>query len=312
MIYYNPKIIINDLGLKGKGKEEPFTHGDWLLCLCPYPHFKKSRGKYFEKNPSLAINLKGGNFKCFTCDTSGKLEDLAATLGKRLSSKAYIKIASLPDYSKSTKLYATLKMLTVNREEGLAYLKERNILLPPTTNVGKALNSVYFPILNSSGELVAWNTRNLNSESRWEKHPNGFDFGKILYGEEDGKAADGFLVESIIDRLYLKSLGVPALSTLGNLFTDYQAERVITYFRNVTLIVQNDLTGLTWFYFTVKKLLGRIPLYLIKIPQKYKDLNEMPLNELKDLISSQRINLSTSPEIKEFINSYYRRNKPLE
>ncbi len=312
MIYFNPKIIIKDLELKGKGKDEPFTHGDWLLCLCPYPHFKKNRGKYFEKNPSLAINLKGGNFKCFTCDTSGKLEDLAAKLGKRLSSKSYIKISSLPDFSKSTSLYATLKMLTVNRQDGLNYLKERNIYLPPTANVGMGLNSVYFPILNSSGELVAWNTRILNSEERWEKHPNGFDFGKILYGEENGKAADGFLVESIIDALYLKSFSIPVLSTLGNLFTDYQAEKVITYFKNVTLIVQNDLTGLTWFYFTVKKLLGRTPLYLLKLPQKYKDLNEMPIEEAKTFLSSPRINLSTSPEIREFINSYYRRNKPLE
>jgi DNA primase len=76
-------------------------------------------------------------------------------------------------------------------------------------------------------------------------------------------------------------VGIPAVATLGANVSNKQIELLQKYFNNIIVIADNDEAGGNMKDRIVERLGSRVS--VIKINKQYKDIGDMPDEEIKDL-----------------------------
>jgi DNA primase len=93
-----------------------------------------------------------------------------------------------------------------------------------------------------------------------------------------------YVVESSFDVIRLDQLGIPAVATLGANVSGKQIELLQKYFNNILVIADNDEAGGNMKDRIIEKLGSRVS--VIQLNKKYKDIGDMPDEEIKALSSS--------------------------
>ncbi|WP_407708515.1 toprim domain-containing protein [Bacillus altitudinis] len=90
-----------------------------------------------------------------------------------------------------------------------------------------------------------------------------------------------YVVESETDALYLWSHGIPAIA-LGSASLSKAQERLILMspIENLVLAFDNDKAGIRCMGDVKKRLMGKVDLWLMKIPTNCKDVNDIPTDKL--------------------------------
>ena len=116
-------------------------------------------------------------------------------------------------------------------------------------------NRVMFPILNTSGKVVAFAGRTLQTEKKIPKYINSaesdiYNKSRILYGlyhakTEIRKQDNCFIVEGYTDVISLHQAGVEnVVATSGTSLTNDQVRLMKRYSQNITLLFDGDQAGL--------------------------------------------------------------------
>jgi DNA primase len=114
------------------------------------------------------------------------------------------------------------------------------------------------------------------------KNTPGLPKSKTLFNLHRVKKSDRvYVVESSFDAIRLDQVGLPAVATLGANVSSTQIELLQKYFNNIIVIADNDEAGGNMKDRIVEKLSTRVS--VIKLNTKYKDIGDMPDEELKNL-----------------------------
>ena len=114
------------------------------------------------------------------------------------------------------------------------------------------------------------------------KNTPGLPKSKTLFNLHRVKKSDRvYVVESSFDAIRLDQVGLPAVATLGANVSSTQIELLQKYFNNIIVIADNDEAGGNMKDRIVEKLSTRVS--VIKLNNEYKDIGDMPDEELKNL-----------------------------
>lgn len=295
MYGYDAEQLVEFFKLKGKNGRPPEVKGEELVSCCPFPHYKPERGKYFERNPSFAINLRSGKFNCFSCGKKGlTIEDLAWALGlpTPLVQKSFYlgeeKKPEKPEVPQNYKEY-----IGYFKENAIEYFESRGISRHTVEKFGIGSNryktKVFIPLCDKFGKLEGWQERSLEGgNGRWQTQPFGFVRSDYIFGLQFAREKGTILVESTTDALRLDSMGYSAVATLGASVSNRQLEIIADNFVDITLIAQNDPPGKKWLYEIKKKLSGKMELYHWNLPSTWEDVGKAPDYALKNILQRRK------------------------
>lgn len=142
---------------------------------------------------------------------------------------------------------------------------------------------VTVPVHSPDGVLLGFVGRSV--EGKDFKNTPGLPKSKTLFNLHRVKKSDiVYVVESSFDVIRLDQLGIPAVATLGANVSGKQIELLQQYFNNVFVIADNDEAGGNMKDRIIEKLGSRVS--VIQLNKKYKDIGDMPDEEIKTLSSS--------------------------
>lgn len=151
-------------------------------------------------------------------------------------------------------------------------------------------SSIALPIFDIDGNLVNIKFRNVNQKQFYYLH-GGQPSSHHLYGghmvKKLGSSRVGvprvFITESEIDALYLWSYGLPAVALSTARLSRRQEELLgLLGVEELILAFDNDSAGKQVFGDAVKRLLGKFKLYQLVLPKEAKDVNDLPIADLRD------------------------------
>ena len=117
------------------------------------------------------------------------------------------------------------------------------------------------------------------------KNTPGLPKSKTLFNLHRVKKSDiVYVVESSFDVIRLDQLDIPAVATLGANVSGKQIELLQKYFNNILVIADNDEAGGNMKNRIIEKLGSRVS--VIQLNKQYKDIGDMPDEEIKSLKSS--------------------------
>lgn len=285
---YDPDKLRSFFSLKGKAGRQAELKGSELHACCPFPHYKPDRGRYYESNPSFAINILSGKYNCFSCGQKGvSIDDLAWELGLGLPDierKFVVKeeTKEIPEIPQRYK-----KLLSYNRDHAIKILERRKISPETIDLFGIGSNAdgtkIYIPLTDKNGKLLGWQERDFAGENRWFTEPYGFKKSEYIFGIEHA-LDDVVVVESTTDVLRLYSMGYTAVGTMGAMVSKKQMELIADSFNIITLVKQNDSAGEKWFFDMRNFLSERMNVYYYHLPTIYNDICDSPesiINKIK-------------------------------
>lgn len=244
---------------------------DNALLVCPF---------HPDTDPSLAVNLTGGQFKCFGCQQSGNFYQLIAEIDGIPVSQARrmlkedetvertlqgidrdlksLREERLQYYNKEA-FYKKFKSFRHTRAE--QYLWRRRIKSSTMkrfdirfATTGRWSNRVVLPIYTSTGQLLSWCGRSVNG--RKPKTMKKRSARQTLYGlcelveykplwmHSGYKAPVLFIVEGELDAIYLQQFGYHAVAAMGTAgLSEQQLALVVKYAQRVALSYDNDFAG---------------------------------------------------------------------
>ena len=285
----------------------------YSLINCPF----HKEGK--EKHPSMGIvdtnnrELEFGTFNCFTCKTSGKLEDFVSQiLDIDTYSATQWLINNFGIFIDNTQLeLEEIKLPTsepTSKEVHLIevdythpYLKERklNIDICKKFHVGYDIktNCIIFPVWNEYDELIM-NTRRdtLSKKFYLEKDTEKpvYLLNEIL--KENIKQV--YVCESQINALTLWGWGFPAIALFGTgSSTQYEILNNTSILEYV-LCFDGDNAGRKGIYNFLKNINSRCFISIIEIPEG-KDVNDLSKEEFEQL---------NKKEVYKYTKRYYNKN----
>jgi DNA primase len=139
---------------------------------------------------------------------------------------------------------------------------------------------VTVPVHSPDGIAIGFVGRSI--EGKDFKNTPGLPKSKTLFNLHRVKKSDRvYVVESSFDAIRLDQVGLPAVATLGANVSSSQIELLQKYFNNVIVIADNDEAGGNMKDRIVEKLSSRVS--VIKLNNEYKDIGDMPDEELKNL-----------------------------
>jgi len=139
---------------------------------------------------------------------------------------------------------------------------------------------VTVPVHSPDGIAIGFVGRSI--EGKDFKNTPGLPKSKTLFNLHRVKKSDRvYVVESSFDAIRLDQVGLPAVATLGANVSSSQIELLQKYFNNIIVIADNDEAGGNMKDRIVEKLSTRVS--VIKLNTKYKDIGDMPDEELKNL-----------------------------
>jgi DNA primase len=142
---------------------------------------------------------------------------------------------------------------------------------------------VTVPVHSPDGVPLGFVGRSI--EGKDFKNTPGLPKSKTLFNLHRVKKSDiVYVVESSFDVIRLDQLGIPAVATLGANVSGKQIELLQKYFNNIIVIADNDEAGGNMKDRIVEKLGSRVS--LVQLNKQYKDIGDMPDEEIKTLSSS--------------------------
>lgn len=263
----------------------------------------------YEKTPSFAVNLDNGSWidsgAVDEANKKGHFTQLLAYLREEtwFDTEDYLltKYAVIITDTDSLKLEINLEQeqsyRTFTKEEikpymwRVPYLTNRGITerVQRAFGIGycKDTKAVMIPWCDWRGNIVNMKFRSVSQKRFWY-HPEGqrikqHVFGLHLIWKHNCKRA--FAVESETDAMYLWSIGVPAIAFGGANMSDRQEYLILrSPLEEIVLATDNDGAGQR-FKKQLKNQLGfTLTLLELNFPQKYKDINSIPVEELVGLV----------------------------
>lgn len=139
---------------------------------------------------------------------------------------------------------------------------------------------VTIPVHSPDGLEIGFVGRSI--EGKDFKNTPGLPKSKTLFNIHRVKTASRvYVVESSFDAIRLDQVGFPAVATLGANVSNAQTDLLQKYFNDIIVIADNDEAGGNMKNKIAERLGSRVS--VIKLDKKYKDIGDMPDDEIKKL-----------------------------
>lgn len=160
-------------------------------------------------------------------------------------------------------------------------------------NVGydKRSNAITIPLFNPDGTLGNVKYRKVGAKIFWYAEGGRpireMVFGiNVLYSRQIKRAA---IVEAEIDAMTLMAAGMPAVATLGAHFSRMKADMLRrSPIEELVIVRDNDAAGRRWQRQIIEELRRDIALSIVTVNQRYKDVNEAGIDNMKTYLSRER------------------------
>ena len=264
--------------------------GNQLQCLCPF---------HEEKGASFGINLKTGQFNCFSgkCGIKGPNFEV---FFKKIEEEYGIKFDNehVNELQLMNRKIQNIE-ISSNKEEELRYMNE-SVLLNYNDPLGEYIykrvpnkdiiklfeiryqqqeNKYCIPIRHYNGKLFGLVIRQF-IEPKY-KYPFGFKKTKTLFGIDKVKGDVGIITEGQFDVINSYNNGYKDVVGLnGSDMSDEQEKLILRYFNKVIIATDNDEAGLTCMDDVYKRLNGKIEVKRFKWVTGKNDLGELTKEEM--------------------------------
>lgn len=272
---------------------ESEVDSDYII-FCPFHNNTRT--------PAGEVDKTNGTFFCFACQKVTDLVELIMHMSSRtyfesvrfikskeqegnleqdINKALYAKPEFVPfDELILKRLYNNL--LTSDRAKD--YFKYRKLEMSSwskfSLGYSEKQDMVTVPVHSPDGMPVGFVGRSI--EGKEFKNTPGLPKAKTLFNLHRVKTADRvYVVESSFDAMRLDQVGFPAVATLGANVSNIQIELLQKYFNNIIVIADNDEAGGNMKDKIVEKLGSRVS--VIKLEKEYKDIGDMPDEEIKKL-----------------------------
>ena len=255
-----------------------------------------------HRTPAGEVQKGSGMFFCFSCQKSADLIELVMHTSGRTYFESARFIKSKEKLSNITteidkalvkeEVYKTFDELIIKRlHNGLVaseraknyftYRKiEKSSCLKFSLGYSEKQDMVTVPVHSPDGIPLGFVGRSIDGKDF--KNTPGLPKSKTLFNLHRVKKSDRvYVVESSFDAIRLDQVGLPAVATLGANVSSTQIELLQKYFNNIIVIADNDEAGGNMKDRIVEKLSTRVS--VIKLNNEYKDIGDMPDEELKNL-----------------------------
>lgn len=274
------------------------THkGEELLSSSPFredtsPSFSLNldTGLWIDFGSNSEIWSKGNFFKLVSFLTGEHYEDVV-----RAYTEKYKGILNdLDQYElkislESKKTYRTFNLSDYPYNHHSDYLNKRGITEKAKRffNVGydKQNKAISIPYFDRHGNLVNIKFRKVNHKQFYYL-PNGQAIGNHVYALDKifkHQFTTVFVTESEIDCMYLWSYGIPAIA-LGTANMSVRQRELIELSPIETLVMafDNDKAGNKVTKDVYKRLVAKVRLKKLQLPDSAKDVNDIPVDVLKE------------------------------
>jgi DNA primase len=255
-----------------------------------------------HRTPAGEVQKDSGMFFCFSCQKSADLIELVMHTSGRtyFESARFIKskekltnlTTEIDKVLVKEETYKTFDELIIKRlhnnlvasERARNYFIYRKIEKPScikfSLGYSEKQDMVTVPVHSPDGIPLGFVGRSI--EGKDFKNTPGLPKSKTLFNLHRVKKSDRvYVVESSFDAIRLDQVGLPAVATLGANVSSTQIELLQKYFNNIIVIADNDEAGGNMKDRIVEKLSTRVS--VIKLNTQYKDIGDMPDEELKNL-----------------------------
>ena len=268
-----------------------------FIIFCPFHNN--------HRTPAGEVHKTNGMFFCFSCQKSADLIELVM----HTSGRTYFEAARfIKSKEKESNLSVEIDRALVKQEQykpfdelilkrlynnlissdrAKNYFRYRKIELYSwskfSLGYSEKQDMVTVPVHSPDGVPLGFVGRSI--EGKDFKNTPGLPKSKTLFNLHRVKKSDiVYVVESSFDVIRLDQLGIPAVATLGANVSGKQIELLQKYFNNIIVIADNDEAGGNMKDRIVEKLGSRVS--LVQLNKQYKDIGDMPDEEIKTLSSS--------------------------
>lgn len=269
-----------------------------LMIFCPFHNNYRS--------PAGEVSKETGLFWCFSCQESKTLEEVIMQITKR----SYFETIRLIDSKKDDrnlleKLSSTLEVkkelkqfdgdlidklhnALMNNDRAKAYLANRGITKESaiTYKLGYSENQdmVIIPVHSPDAYYLGFVGRSI--EGKRFKNSTDLPKSKTLFNLWRNKRVDKvFVVESSFDAIMIEQAGGHAVATLGATISKEQRKLLKQYFNQVIALGDNDEAGQNMSNKLITDL-GIGKCVVAKLPDGFKDVSDMPFEDLKKFVLS--------------------------
>jgi 5S rRNA maturation endonuclease (ribonuclease M5) len=270
----------------------------------------------YDRTPSFFCNLEGeyagvwGDSGAADSDwKSGGLVKLLSFLRNETFSETYDYILMRYDCGKmydygNLSQNLSIRLLGQNKQKPLnidvllkylfrhPYLTKRGITEEVQRKMGvgycRTSKAVTIPWFTSSGNLANIKFRKVGEKTFW--YSGGLPLRGLVYGIDvvyKFQQRECALVESETCAMFLMSAGIPAIATGGSVLTDEKAAVIKrSPIERLYIATDNDAAGQRLQRQVIESLSGSVELFTVRIPDKYKDVNDIgDYAEVRQLLS---------------------------
>ena len=270
----------------------PFPRDEFSI-VCPF---------HSDTTPSCSINLDKGVWICFAGCGQGSLKGFVQRI-LSITTEEVEKLIGEVEYSIDLDLFEEYQP-TDN------YLEE--IVLPEYIILDKYPSWVYrrgftteildawecgtniyddlvIPIRDEKNRLVGWVTRRKAATPKY-MYSKGLKKSKVLFGAHKITSCPFVCVtEGTLDAMWLNQHGYPAIALLGMSMSKRQQELLsILRTEEIVLCLDNDTAGRTGLHKALQAIGNTVMSSYIKIPDEYKDVQEIKDKKILDTIINNR------------------------
>lgn len=264
------------------------------MIFCPYHNNFRTA--------SAEVNKTTGLFFCFSCNETATLSDLVMHVTKRsyfesmrfidskgkdtnIESLVHKQLIDRPEYLEfDENTINRLNEQALQSERAMSYFAKRLITRESVEKFklgySEKQDMVTVPVYAPTGICVGIVGRSIDGKEF--KNSPGLPKAKVLFNLQRVKTSTTvFVVESSFDAIRLEQVGLSAVATLGANVSNIQIELLQKYFNDIIVIADNDEAGGNMKSKILDKLGSRVS--VAKLDNKYKDIGDMPDEEIKNL-----------------------------
>lgn len=280
--------------LTGSGISVYSDLGSDYMIFCPFHNNTRT--------PAAEVNKETGIFFCFSCQKAASLNELIMHTSGRsyFEAERFIKSKATNDNIdsqiekklKKQEEYVPFDELLVKKLNQQALASSRAMDYYGYRKISKhsvekfqlgfseKQDMITIPVHAPDGLLLGFVGRSI--EGKTFKNTPGLPKSKTLFNIHRVRAEDRvYVVESSFDAIRLDQVGMPAVATLGANVSNFQIELLQKYFNNIYVIADNDEAGSGM----ATRIQNRasVPVSIVKLDKQYKDIGDMPDDEIKKL-----------------------------
>jgi DNA primase len=167
-----------------------------------------------------------------------------------------------------------------------AYLSKRGFTEETLQKWGvgyhKSKKELVLPVYSPDGKLLGV----VNRSIKGHRYSNslGMDKSQVLFGSHLIVGLNSvWVVEGPLDAMWCSQYNIPAVALLGCSMSESQAKMLVEHHRVISLCFDNDEAGRHGVEAAKKKLRRRVGVREIRLPHKYKDVQEVVGEKLIEL-----------------------------